>query len=83
MDKAQWLRELADDYELLEVGRKAIEDQLIEMRDSRMFIIRQGAGNNGFVVRERDGKPSEVIRFGPEVGLQIAFRAMAEHLSKW
>lgn len=70
------LRQTAQDEDLMEIGRKAIEDELIEWRDARRFAMR----NNGFTVKEADGTPSDVIRFGPEWGVRIALRAIAEHL---
>lgn len=70
------LRNVASSAELMEIGRKAIEDELIEWRDARRFMLR----NNGFAVREKDGTPSGIIRFGPEFGVAIALRAIAEHL---
>jgi hypothetical protein len=73
---ASALRALADDDALLEVGRKAIEDALVEWRDSRISTLR----SNGFVIRERDGGGSSTIRFGPEDGLRIALKAIADHL---
>lgn len=73
------LREIADNKELLwEVARKAIEDELIEFRDSGISMIR----NNGFTIKYPDGSPSEIIRFGPETGVRIALLALAEHLDK-
>lgn len=57
----------------LEVGRKAIEDALIEYRDSRISEPFRG---NGLVIREKDGTESSVIRFGPETALRIGIRAM-------
>ena len=71
------LRHLADDVELMEVGRKAVENALVEWRDSRLSMLRR---NNGLVIREKDGKESSIVRFGPEVGVAIALRAIAEHL---
>lgn len=65
------LNELLTD-EMLEIGRKAIEDVLIDMRDSRIFVLR----NNGCVIKERNGEASHVIRFGPEVALRIGIKAM-------
>lgn len=45
------LRTLADDHELLRnVARRAIEDELVDWRDNRRFMLR----NNGFVIRESD-----------------------------
>ena len=71
------LRQMADDPELLwNVARRAIEDELVNWRDSRMFVPR----NNGFVIREKDGSASEVIRFGPETGVRIALLALADHM---
>ncbi len=71
------LRALADDHELLwTVARFAIEEELIDWRDNRRFMLR----NNGFVIKEKDGTSSNVIRFGPEVGVRIALRAIADHL---
>lgn len=71
------LDSLADDGELLyNVARKAIEDELIEWRDSRLFVLR----NNGFVIKEEDGSDSHIIRFGPETGVRIALKAMAQHI---
>lgn len=76
MTKAELLA-LAGNDELLEIGRKAIEDLLVEMRDSRMFTIR----GNGLVIREIDGSASNIIRLGPEQALRIGLQAIAEHLS--
>lgn len=74
------LRELAADEELLwEVGRLAIEEALVEWRDNRRSTPFR---NNGFVIREYDRSPSEIIRFGPEMGLKIALLAIADHLDK-
>jgi hypothetical protein len=74
------LRELADDEELLwTVARRAIEAELIEFRDSRLSMLNR---NNGFVIKETDGTPSEIIRFGPEIGVRIALRAIADHLEE-
>lgn len=74
---ADALRSLADDTELLyNVARAAIEDELIAWRDERMFVLR----NNGFVVKEKDGSDSSIIRFGPETGVRIALRALADHI---
>lgn len=73
------LLQVAENDELLEIGRLAIEDALVTFRDSRLSEFTR---NNGFVIRERDGKASEVIRFGPETGLQIALKAIHEHLER-
>ncbi len=71
------LREIADDEQVLwEVARRAIEDRLVEYRDDRISMPLR---NNGLVIKERDGQPSSVIRFGPEVGVRIALLALADH----
>ncbi len=59
--------------ELLEVGRSAIEDALVEFRDER---IQEPMRNNGCVIKERDGTRSDIIRFGPETALRIGIKAM-------
>lgn len=74
----QVLETIAHDDELLEIGRLAIEDELVEWRDSRRSMLR----NNGFVIKERDGKESHIIRFGAEQGINIALRAIAKHMRK-
>lgn len=76
MTKDQVLKAIAGDDELLEVGRQAIEDALISMRDSRIFTMRR----NGLVCREKDGTPSAIIRFGPETAIRIGLLAIAKHL---
>ena len=58
--------------EVIEVGRQAVEDFLIDLRDSHISTI----CGNGFVVREPDGSPSEVIRLRTDTGLRIALEAM-------
>lgn len=73
------LRDLADNAELLEIGRKAIEDRLIEWRDNRLSTPFRG---NGLVIRESDGEDSHIIRMGPEEALRIGLRAIADHLEK-
>ena len=61
-----------EDYER---GRKAVEDVLIEFRDSRISLPLR---NNGLCVKERDGTPSNVIRLAIEDALRIGMRAIAE-----
>jgi len=60
---------------LIEVGRKAVEDMLVDFRDSRIFIMR----NNGFVIKERDGTSSSCIRLSVQDGLTVALRAILAH----
>lgn len=56
-----------------EIGRKAVEDALIEWRDDRLSMLGR---RNGLVVAERDGTPSSIIRFGFETGMKIAVDAI-------
>ncbi len=70
------MREILDNAELLEVGRKAIEDTLVEFRDNRLSEFTRG---NGLVIREQDGTDSSIIRFGAEMALKIGLRAILEY----
>jgi len=71
------LLEIAESDELLEVGRKAIENTLIEMRNLRASVLCRG---NGLVIREVDGSNSSVIRLGPEEALKIGLKAIVKHI---
>jgi DNA-binding FadR family transcriptional regulator len=75
---SEGLGAVAENDELLEVGRKAVEEALIEWRDARLS---EPVRRNGLIVREKDGTPSDVIRFGPETALRIGLRAIAAHLA--
>ena len=59
--------------ELLEIGRKAIEDVLIKWRNRRLCEFTR---SNGLVIREKDGGDSSIIRFGPETALRIGLKAI-------
>lgn len=75
--EADTLRRLAGDRDLLwNVARRAIEDELVEWRDSGRFVLR----NNGLCIKYADGTDSNIIRFGPETGVRIALLAIADHL---
>lgn len=69
---------IANAPDLLEVARKAIEDELIERRDSRIGMLR----GNGLVIREKNGNPSDIIRMGPEEAIQIGLEAIAKHIGE-
>jgi hypothetical protein len=72
----QALLEIADNSELLEVARLAVEDELIERRDDRVFVLR----NNGLVVKEIDSTPSAVIRMSSEDAISTGLKAIAYKL---
>ena len=76
-DKISLLNEISEDEDLLEIGRLAIENELVYFRDNMMSQIR----GNGLVIKEFDGTPSDIIRFGPEIALKIGLKAIAESLS--
>lgn len=64
-----------EDYE---IARKAIEDVLIDLRDSRISVLFR---NNGLVVNESDGRASPIIRMGPETAVRIGIAAIAARRS--
>lgn len=71
------LNTIINNPELIEIARKAIEDEAIEMRDSRIGIINRA---NGIVVKEQDGSPSSIIRIPTDQAVIIALQAIAKHL---
>ncbi len=73
----QWLGEIANNAKLLEAGRKAVEDVLVDWRDNRLSEFARG---NGLVIREKDGRDSSIIRFGPETALRIGIKAIYKAL---
>ncbi len=76
---AERLREVANNEELVwEVGRKAVEDVLVKMRDAHMFTIRP----SGLVINGADGSPSHVIRLGPEHAIKVALLAIADRIEQ-
>ena len=60
------------DDEALTAAHKAVEDVLIDFRDNRISML---LAANGFVVRERDGSDSSIIRLGTREGLGIGIEA--------
>jgi len=68
---------VANNSELLEVGRKAVEDALVGLRDDGIMAIR----NNGLVIRDRNGAHSSIIRFGTEDAICLGLKAIAKHLA--
>ena len=74
-DQRDFLRKITGNPVLLEVIRRAIEDELIDLRDRRMWL---GMPNNGFVCKDKDGEPSSVIRFSTAAGVKLGLLALAE-----
>lgn len=72
----QHLQDLLLNPEILEIGRLAVEDSLVELRDARLSVMR----NNGLVIKERDGSPSSIIRLHIEGALGIGIQAMLKAL---
>lgn len=68
------LTAIASDPALIEIGRRAIEDAAVDMRDMRAVVA--GVGN-GIVVTEEDGTRSSLIRVWTPDAIVIALRAIA------
>lgn len=68
--------EPAIDQEALEAARRAVEDVLIEHRDSGIIFM----NNNGFVCRTKDGQPSDIIRLSTKMGLSIGIQVYLKAL---
>lgn len=63
------------DEEWYTVGRAAVEDVIIEMRDARISVLGR---NNGLVCKEADGTPSHIIRLPIEDALKIGINAIVK-----
>lgn len=77
MTISESIRTLAEDPDAMRAMHLAVEDELIEWRDARRSVLGPA---NGFVVKEYDGSPSNIIRLGTRDGLRIALRALADHI---
>jgi hypothetical protein len=71
-DNAVTAPERSVDEAALTAAHLAVEDALVELRDARVGVIGPA---NGFVVREKDGTPSRIMRLGTRAGLRIAIEA--------
>lgn len=60
------------DETALTAAHLAIEDALVDFRDNRISVLGPA---NGFVIKERNGDPSGVLRIGTRDGLRIAITA--------
>jgi hypothetical protein len=56
----------------LTAAHLAVEDALVDLRDHRISVLGPA---NGFVIRERNGDLSGVMRLGTRDGLRIAIAA--------
>ena len=59
----------------LEVGRLAVENMLVELRDSRISVMR----NNGLCIKEKDSTPSAIVRMPIETAITVAMEAIEKH----
>ncbi len=66
------------DESALTMAHKAVEDVLIDFRDRRIGVLGPA---NGFVVREKDGTDSPIMRLGTRDGLRIGIHAYLEALA--
>jgi hypothetical protein len=73
------LQEIIESDELLEVGRKAVEDCLVDFRDSGLSMLNR---NNGLVIKSKKGDSSHIIRMGPEDAIRVGLKAIKEHLEE-
>lgn len=62
----------------IETARRHLEDVLIEYRDLRVSIGPGGPAGHGLVVREPDGRPSDIIRIRTGEAIRIAVKTMLE-----
>ena len=76
MDFRMVLDTLKTRPDLVEIGRLAVEDMLIDMRNSAISVTNR----NGFAVHDKDGTPNGIIRLPIEIGVNIFLGAIAEHL---
>ncbi|MBF6213741.1 hypothetical protein IU487_22245 [Nocardia puris] len=76
--KADMLRGIAADRELLRIAHCKIQDALIEFRDRRISLPGRG---NGLVVREANGEESSMIRMSVQDAVRLAINAIADELA--
>ena len=68
-----FLKSVAEHPELLDDLRLEIENELVKRRGARVSTMY----NNGLVIKEVDGSPSDVIRMGHAEALCIALHKLA------
>lgn len=76
-ERADALRAIAEDRDLLNVAHRRIEAALIDFRDNRISVPDCG---NGLVVREADGSWSSTIRMTVPEALRMALKAIADEV---
>lgn len=67
------------DDEWYEVGRYAVENHLVEMRDAGIGILGR---NNGLVIRYENGSFSDIIRMTIEHALKMGITAIVDAREK-
>lgn len=69
---------IANDADLLEIARRAIEDELVYRRDNHISVLR----NNGCAIRSKNGtgSGSDIFRLGHEEAMCIGLKAIAKYL---
>jgi hypothetical protein len=75
---AEVVERVATDSKLLEVARLAVEDALVEMRDSCTSLLGR---RNGLVIATRSGEPSDIIRMSTEDAMRVGLKAIAAALN--
>ncbi len=73
----EYLQLVIDSEELLEIARQAIENELVERRDSCISILRR----NGCSIRNKDGSASSIIRMSHEEAMTVGLKAIIQHLT--
>ena len=71
------LLSLLENEDAMRAARQAVENAMLDLRDSRISLL--GCGH-GMVARERDGKESFVIRMATRDVLHVALTAMAKQI---
>lgn len=60
-------------------AHQALEDELVEFRDARMWVWYNGRPpGNGLVIRERDGSDSSTIRIPTRMAIERVIKAILE-----
>lgn len=71
------LRILSKDNDALFAVHKAIEDEMVDLRDRGMML---GPSRNGMVIFDKDGTESAIIRMGTRMVSAMVMTELAKHL---